>query len=104
MNSQSSRTGALESAGLARNPEALSTADSKRVGRTSSSISETGAPVYEAQYVHAIYEQIAPHFSATRYKASPPLTEILAAELDAFSALACSIPLPLLPASWEHWA
>jgi hypothetical protein len=98
MNSQSSREGALESA---PNAEGLSKADSKQ---TSSSISEADAPVYEAQYVHAIYEQIAPHFSATRYKASLLVTAILAAELDVFSALACSIPLPLLAASREHWA
>ncbi len=27
---------------------------------------------YEAQHVHAVYEQIAPHFSSTRYKVFVP--------------------------------
>ena len=30
--------------------------------------------VYEEQHVHQVYEQIAQHFSATRYKVSSHLT------------------------------
>ncbi|KAJ1308750.1 hypothetical protein OPQ81_004441 [Rhizoctonia solani] len=39
--------------------------------------SEDGAQVHEEQYVHAIYDQIAPHFSQTRYKPWPVIAKFL---------------------------
>ncbi|KAI9684699.1 MAG: tRNA methyltransferase, has a role in tRNA modification [Trizodia sp. TS-e1964] len=38
----------------------------------------TAAAAYEAEHVHAVYEQIASHFSATRYKAWPIVSRFLA--------------------------
>ena len=32
---------------------------------------------YEAEHVHAVYEQIAPHFSSTRYKPWPIVERFL---------------------------
>lgn len=41
--------------------------------------SDPAAPGYEAQHVHGVYEEIASHFSATRYKVSACLSLVGAA-------------------------
>ncbi|CAE7190618.1 unnamed protein product [Rhizoctonia solani] len=38
---------------------------------------DDGAQTHEDQYVHAVYDQIAPHFSQTRYKPWPVITKFL---------------------------
>jgi tRNA (uracil-5-)-methyltransferase TRM9 len=38
--------------------------------------------VYEAEYVHGVYEQIAAHFSSTRYKPWPIVESFLKAQPD----------------------
>ncbi|CAE6428176.1 unnamed protein product [Rhizoctonia solani] len=41
------------------------------------SATENGAQIHEDQYVHTVYDQIAPHFSQTRYKPWPVIAKFL---------------------------
>ncbi|EUC57862.1 S-adenosyl-L-methionine-dependent methyltransferase, putative [Rhizoctonia solani AG-3 Rhs1AP] len=41
------------------------------------SATENDAQIHEDQYVHTVYDQIAPHFSQTRYKPWPVITKFL---------------------------
>ncbi|CAE6482629.1 unnamed protein product [Rhizoctonia solani] len=41
------------------------------------SATEDGAQIHEDQYVHTVYDQIAPHFSQTRYKPWPVIAKFL---------------------------
>ncbi|KDN51067.1 hypothetical protein RSAG8_00696, partial [Rhizoctonia solani AG-8 WAC10335] len=41
------------------------------------SATEDGAQTHEDQYVHTVYDQIAPHFSQTRYKPWPVIAKFL---------------------------
>ncbi|EMD38395.1 hypothetical protein CERSUDRAFT_64649 [Gelatoporia subvermispora B] len=43
---------------------------------TAASVSED-PQMYEAEHVHAVYDEIAPHFSSTRYKPWPIITKFL---------------------------
>ncbi|KAL8933492.1 MAG: hypothetical protein Q9211_005752 [Gyalolechia sp. 1 TL-2023] len=45
--------------------------------QTSIDLSPEGAEVYEKQHVHQVYEQIASHFSSTRYKPWPVVQRFL---------------------------
>jgi tRNA (uracil-5-)-methyltransferase TRM9 len=43
---------------------------------------EVAPEAYEAEYVHSVYEQIAAHFSSTRYKPWPIVESFLNAQPD----------------------
>jgi hypothetical protein len=62
--------------------------------------------VYEDKNVHAIYDEIAPHFSSTRYKASrpDPLSQE-GVEMSRIIALALAYhrDIHLKPSNWVGW-
>jgi hypothetical protein len=64
-------------------------------------VSEQDSRAYEEEHVHTVYQQIAPHFSSTRYKVSrvePSLDCLLTA-----IAVACSRGFPTPPRTWVYW-
>ncbi|KAI0797936.1 S-adenosyl-L-methionine-dependent methyltransferase [Abortiporus biennis] len=68
---------------------------------TATSIDTSDPQTYEDQHVHSVYDQIAPHFSSTRYKPWPIIAQFLSSiptgwiGLDSGTGNGKYLPLPL---------
>ncbi|KAK8107752.1 tRNA (carboxymethyluridine(34)-5-O)-methyltransferase [Apiospora kogelbergensis] len=74
MSSSSPLTAAAAAAAATSNAAAAAPSTAASLAPSSSS---TEAASYEETHVHAVYESIAPHFSATRYKPWPVIADFL---------------------------
>jgi hypothetical protein len=77
--------------------------NSVKVRKKMTVVNEHDSRAYEEEHVHRVYQQIAPHFSSTRYKVSHVKRTFLGLFCLLVIAVAHSRSFPTSPRTWVGW-